>query len=220
MVFTAFILLFLLIVELFAILFKITGMDHRKARFQVISLLTSTGFSTKESEQIMNHTTRRKIASIIMIFGYASTVTLVSFVIKILERDIKSVYNLIIIFVIVCTGIYILNKTMLIDKCEEFIENHIRRNSLWIKFNIKEQEIISRNKGYGIVEVPLKSNNYIIGKSILESNLKSYEVQVLSIDKGDSLIKFPKKDYIFEEGDVLAVYGNLKNINSLFKKTK
>ena len=36
--------------ELFTLLFRFTGLPDEKARFQVISLLTGCGFTTRESE--------------------------------------------------------------------------------------------------------------------------------------------------------------------------
>ena len=49
-----------LLVEILAIVFRITGLDSQKARFQVISILTHTGFTTRESELIAQHPLRRK----------------------------------------------------------------------------------------------------------------------------------------------------------------
>lgn len=215
-VFISFVLLFLIVVEVFSILLKLTGLHHKKARFQVISLLTSTGFSTKESEQIVQHPTRRKIASMIMIFGYASSVTLVSFVIKILEKDARSISILVVIFAIMVVVLYLLSKIEIIDKIEAYLEDNIRTNSLWLKFDENEQEIISRNKGYGIVEIYLKEGHKIIDKSIEECKLTSIEIQILCIDKNGELVKFPTKEYVFAVKDRITVYGNLKNINMLF----
>ena len=47
--FILFLMIFLIIVDFFAILFRLTGVPIEKARFQVTSLLTGTGFTPKES---------------------------------------------------------------------------------------------------------------------------------------------------------------------------
>ncbi|MFA6709555.1 MAG: hypothetical protein WCR79_07675, partial [Fusobacterium sp.] len=59
-------------------MFRLTGMSEDKARFQVISLLTNSGFTTSESELILKSKKRRSLAKIIMIFGYTFTATIVS----------------------------------------------------------------------------------------------------------------------------------------------
>ena len=67
--FSLMILLYWVITELFAILFRFTGLPDEKARFQVISLLTGTGFTTKESEIILSSRRRRRLARATMLFG-------------------------------------------------------------------------------------------------------------------------------------------------------
>ncbi|MBT3319023.1 MAG: hypothetical protein HN948_07025 [Clostridia bacterium] len=58
-----------LLVEVLAIVFRITGLNSQKARFQVISILTHTGFTTRESELIAQHPLRRKLASALIVYG-------------------------------------------------------------------------------------------------------------------------------------------------------
>ena len=59
-----------LIVEVLSIALKVTGLDIDKARFQVISIITHTGFTTRESELITQHPTRRRIAMGLMVISY------------------------------------------------------------------------------------------------------------------------------------------------------
>ena len=47
--FSLIILIYWVITELFTIFFRFTGLPDEKARFQVISLLTGCGFTTRES---------------------------------------------------------------------------------------------------------------------------------------------------------------------------
>ena len=76
--FSLMILLYWVITELFAILFRFTGLPDEKARFQVISLLTGCGFTTKESEMILSSRPRRRLARVTMLFGYVFNITIVS----------------------------------------------------------------------------------------------------------------------------------------------
>lgn len=48
LLFSLIILLYWVITELFTFFFRLTGLPAEKARFQVISLLTGTGFTTRE----------------------------------------------------------------------------------------------------------------------------------------------------------------------------
>ena len=76
--FSFIILLYWVITELFTVLFRFTGLPEEKARFQVISLLTGCGFTTRESEMILSTRRRRRLARITMLFGYVFNITIVS----------------------------------------------------------------------------------------------------------------------------------------------
>ena len=76
--FSLMILLYWVITELFTIFFRFTGLPDEKARFQVISLLTGCGFTTRESEMILSNRPRRRLARITMLFGYVFNITIVS----------------------------------------------------------------------------------------------------------------------------------------------
>ncbi|WP_053956695.1 hypothetical protein [Inediibacterium massiliense] len=79
------ILVLLVFVEILAIALKITGLEMEKARFQVISIITGTGFTTKEAELITQHPTRRKIAELLMLISYVGTATLIGLIMGIVN---------------------------------------------------------------------------------------------------------------------------------------
>lgn len=76
--FFLFIIVYVVISDIITIFFRLTGLTEEKARFQVISLLTNSGFTTRESEAIVSSRIRRRLARATMLFGYAFTVTIVS----------------------------------------------------------------------------------------------------------------------------------------------
>ena len=78
LLFSFIILIYFVITELFTFFFRFTGLPAEKARFQVISLLTGTGFTTRESEMILSSRRRRRLARVTMLFGYVFNITIVS----------------------------------------------------------------------------------------------------------------------------------------------
>ena len=76
--FSFIVLLYWVITELFTMLFRFTGLPDERARFQVISLLTGCGYTTKESEMFLSNRHRRRLARITMLFGYVFNITIVS----------------------------------------------------------------------------------------------------------------------------------------------
>ncbi|MPM98230.1 hypothetical protein SDC9_145414 [bioreactor metagenome] len=75
-------LIYMLLISVFTILFRLTGLTQEKARFQVISLLTTSGFTTRESEIMLATLNRRRLSSQIMIIGYVFSVLIVSLIIN------------------------------------------------------------------------------------------------------------------------------------------
>ena len=81
--FSLIILIYWVITELFTILFRFTGLPDERARFQVISLLTGCGYTTRESEMLLSTRRRRRLARITMLFGYVFNITIVSALINV-----------------------------------------------------------------------------------------------------------------------------------------
>ena len=76
--FSAIVLIYWIILEMFTVMFRITGLPDDKARFQVLSILTGAGYTTKESESFVSSKMRRKLAQVTMLFGYVFNVSIVS----------------------------------------------------------------------------------------------------------------------------------------------
>jgi Trk-type K+ transport system membrane component len=68
------VLIILIVVKLGSIAFQFTGMEPKMAMFQSLSAFTNTGFTTSASEHVVQHRTRRLIATILIIAGYIGIV--------------------------------------------------------------------------------------------------------------------------------------------------
>ncbi|MDB4786514.1 MAG: hypothetical protein P8M30_20545 [Planctomycetaceae bacterium] len=68
----------LLIVRVATVALTLTGLSRELARFQARSAFTGSGFTTQESEQIMQHPVRRRIIMLLMLLGNAGIVTVIS----------------------------------------------------------------------------------------------------------------------------------------------
>lgn len=68
----------ILVVRIGAVAFQHTGFSEVTARFQAFSVFTGCGFTTSESETIVNYPVRRKIAATLMIIGNLGLVEVLS----------------------------------------------------------------------------------------------------------------------------------------------
>jgi NhaP-type Na+/H+ or K+/H+ antiporter len=76
--FLAVIAVSLIIVRVASIALTYTGLSSPLARFQARSAFTGAGFTTNESEKVVQHPVRRRIIMILMLLGNAGVVTAVS----------------------------------------------------------------------------------------------------------------------------------------------
>lgn len=205
-----------MIIETLCVIFRLTGLSEEKARFQVISILTGTGFTTKESELITNHPTRRRLAQVIMILGYIGTATLISFVVNIITSNLE-ITDFIVIVLLFFVFIYIIKNPRIIFRFDHFIETIVIRNKLVEVSKSSVYKLLNKNKGYGIYNILVENSSFLVNKTLSDSGLKQNNILVLNVDKGDRLINFPDANYLIKQGDNLLIYGNTENIINLFK---
>ncbi len=209
------IILFLLIVEIITVLFKLTGLSEEKSRFQVISLLTGSGFTTREAELITQHPTRRRLAQILMILGYVGFLTGISFLVDIIKHSM-SIKNLPVLIIFFVSIWFILRDRVFIQFLDRLIERIILRKYSKHKSPNKMYKLVTRAKGYGVYNILIDENTGLVGVSLKDSNLKPRNIIILNIDKGNQFIGFPKRDYILEKGDNILLYGKVEEILKTF----
>lgn len=217
--FGIFLIVFLIITEILCILFRLTGLSEEKAKFQVISILTGTGFTTRESELITQHPTRRILAQYAMILGYVGLATIISFLATILTNVIKNsigildIVKIAIIFIVVV--LFLKNKYLMIV-LNKLVEKIVLRSKSAGHSKRSIYSLLNQTHGYGLFEILMEEGCIFIGKTLEESELKAYHIQVLNIDKGNDFITFPSADYVIAKGDCLMIYGNKEKVIELF----
>jgi|SRR4051812_19756735 len=73
-----FVLIALLVTRIATVALRATGLSHETARFQARSAFSGVGFTTTESEDIVNHPVRRNIVLTLMLLSTAGVVTSIS----------------------------------------------------------------------------------------------------------------------------------------------
>ncbi len=218
--FIVFIFIYLMIVEIFVMLFRITGLPDEKARFQVVSMLTNSGYTTREAELVVNSRIRRKLSRFVMMFGYAFTVTIVSTVVNIFLQFRQSmtwgaVASIPMIVIVVVIAWFVRRSKWLnhlVDKIIQKIAN---------KFIYKTQTnpiiIIDKYGELSIARIdikfmPEKLNNI----TLIDSKVRAeYGINFLVRKNSDGEV-IPKADTVFQVGDTLVVMGKESSIRDLF----
>lgn len=214
------IIAYLIILEVFTVLFRLTGLREDKARFQAVSCMTNSGFTTKESELILNSVSRRYLARSMMIFGYLFAVTGVSLLVNIFIRSSgdQISWRTIGYSVAFLMIIAILTRSRwVIQKFDHVVEKVARHRSKG-EFcnNVRVLEMLHDQL---IAEVLITClPREIAGKTLLETNFRHrYKIDVLLIRRGKNILEHIKSSEQLYQGDKILVYGTKENILELFK---
>ncbi len=216
-----FIIIYFCLIKFYSVLFRITGLTREKSTFQVISLLTTAGFTTNESELIVKDKIRRRIAIAAMITGNAFSVIIVSLIISLFSNITQKQEAETLHFIFAGSGIFIclfvIYKLPFIHKIIDKVVEKLAH--LLISRNNKENVItVLDNLGkVAIAEVYIRTMPDVMdGKSLIDSGLKDkYGINVLMVKRGNKTLNV-SKDTIFQIRDCIIVFGIYQNILDLF----
>lgn len=76
------------LVRIASVAMRLTGLPDSVARFQCVSALTGTGFTTREAEMIVNYPIRRKVLILLMVAGNLGLVSIAgTFIVALVDTD-------------------------------------------------------------------------------------------------------------------------------------
>jgi hypothetical protein len=203
------------IIEINTILFSVTGIKRQVARFQVISLMTGTGFTTGESEVILGHPFRRRLGIFLILFGAFSFAVIISSLSNILSNDVltpKVLYieaGLIFLFFLLKLPFF---QKVLSDKFKEKSEETFEIDELPVS------QILLTDEADCLLEIKIDEKSSYIRKSVNECIHKEEDILVLFLMRGELRIRNKLNDCKIQAGDRLLVYGDKQLIEEKFKE--
>ncbi len=212
--------IYVMLISIFTVLFRLTGVTQEKARFQVVSLFTTSGFTTRESEIMLASLERRRLSRGIMLTGYVFSVLIVSLIINLalsIPQSKSSDFGLITILITVAFVLmFILTRIKpLQTRFTHFIENLARR-ALYSEQN--KIVILDFYHDKIIAQVFIKKlPDELRGKTLAESDIKNrYEVQIMLINRQGEALLGVSGDAVLQDGDAITVYADSKKLEELF----
>lgn len=220
--FALLILVYLIISELFTVIFRFVGLPEEKARFQVTSLLTGCGFTTRESEMILSTKQRRRLARITMLFGYVFNITVVSAFINVfLSLKEAEVGNYLIGILIPLAAVTLLILVTRIRPIHSWIDKILEKFvGTLIRSDTSNTIMLIDQIGHGtIAQVTIKTlPEEYRGVQLSETGLKEKRnILIMLVEHKDLSIEAPTAHTTFTEGDKLTVYGDYKTICRAFR---
>lgn len=221
--------MYLFAIETFSVAFKLTGLATNKIKFQVASLFTSTGFTTGESEIIVNDERRRKIAIACMYTGHIFSVLIMGLLINVFVSigitissksvafDPKEWYSIVLY---VSVAVFLLILFLKIPPINKRFSRFLEKVAIQLSYKRRNSNIITVLDVYGknaICEITLnKVPEFAVETTLFEMQLtKRFFINILSIKRGKRMIEI-SKDTMFRKGDNLVIYGRVSDIKEAF----
>jgi len=206
----------LIITRFATIALTLTGMTRESARFQARSALTGAGFTTTESEKVVNHPVRRRVVMWLMLIGNGGLVIVAALLILILGGGGEQVgfwsYAGLAVGLV---ALWFLATSQWVDRrMSQRIERLLQR---YTDLDTRDYMALLRLHGdYTISELAVAENDWLAGRRLDELGLSREGVLVLGISRSDgTFLGAPRGDSLLNAGNVLLLYGRDAAIRAL-----
>jgi len=209
------ILVSFIVVRIAAFALHLTGMEYDIAKFQALSAFTGTGFTTREAERVVRYRDRRRIITLLIIFGNAGLVTVIATLVASFTQ--VSGYSWFFIrLAIIVAAVFILYQLILRSGVGNWIARRLRRPlQRYVLRGAPPVEMIfqvSQERSVYLVRTHGKSR--IVGLSVAEAS-SAEGVRILAIYRMAGLLAKPGDDEKIAAGDRLLAYGDAKALKRL-----
>lgn len=196
---------------------QLTGMSEESAHFQSRSAFYGVGFTTNESEAVVNHPVRRRIILLLMLAGNLGIATSVATILATLSTTAGSeawVKNLLILSVglsllVIGANSHWVNRTM-----SHLITRALRR---WTTLEVHDYvALLHLRAGYSVLEINVLPGDWLADKTLSELSLSKHGVLLLGIHRaGNVFIGAPTGRTRIHSYDTLVIYGPLRYLDAL-----
>lgn len=201
----------------------LTGLSRQAARFQARSALTGAGFTTAESEYVVNHPVRRRIVMSLMLIGSAGIVSAiatlsVTFVGRGETADAWDLPIKLGILLVGVVGLLLLARNERVDIwLQRIIRRFLRRHT---DLDVRDYASLLHVHGeYSVSELEVEPGDWIAGRTLAELALSEEGVLILGVQRGpQAYLGAPRGNTLVEVGDVLIVYGPGERIEDLDRR--
>lgn len=211
----------LIVIRIATVGLTMTGVSKDLAQFQALSAFTGAGFTTQESEDIVNHPLRRRITMHLMLLGHVGVVVAIpSVVLSFLNTGGSQGWtSLLSVRVGVLAGGLLL---LFLIAMSRNVERIMWRVNTWALHRIGKIHVhdytrllrVARN--YVISELQVRYGDWLAGYTLEQLRLANEGVLVLGIEKpnGDYL-GAPRGHTRLEVDDCLILYGQQESLLDL-----
>lgn len=211
----------LIVVRVATIALSLTGLSHQLARFQARSAFTGSGFTTGESEKVMQHPVRRRIIMLLMLLGNAGFITAISsLILSFMERGssdglLAATWLRLLVLVAGLTCVWTVAHSQWVDRRLSLLITWALKR--WTDLEVRDYaELLHLSGDYSVVELLVEPDDWLAHRTLVDLKLTDEGVLVLGVEKPDGkFVGAPRGKYELVPDDNLLLYGTRSVLSNL-----
>lgn len=195
----------------------LTGLSRESARFQARSALTTTGFTTVESERIVRHPVRRRIVMTLMLIGQAGIVTVIASL-ALSFATAAAFLDTAMRLALLLGGLTLLLYLARSQRFDRMIQPLIRRLlGRFTDLDVRDYASLLHIHGeFAVSELAVEADDWIAGRTLQEVRPADEGLLVLGVQRdATTYLGAPTGATRIRAGDTLIVYGPTHRLSEL-----
>jgi hypothetical protein len=212
----------LVVVRVATVGLTMTGLSKDLAQFQALSAFTGAGFTTRESEEIVNHPLRRRIVMHLMLLGHGGIVIAVASVMLSFLNTSSNADNWTAVWwvrLFVLTIGVVMLWTM---ANSHYVERVTWRANEWALTRFGHisvhdyTQLLRLSQKFVVWEMNVQTDHWLAGRTLAESALANEGILILGIERNDGeYLGAPRGQTRIEANDHLILYGQQEALANL-----
>ncbi len=215
----------LIVVRIATVSLVYTGISKDLAQFQALSAFTGSGFTTRESEDIVNHPVRRRIVMHLMLLGHAGAVIgVVSVLLSFLNVGRSDEWNdtrwfRMTILLLGIVVFWFLTNSRHVEQLMWRVNCWTVQR--WIHLDVRDYtKLLRLGEDYVVFELIVQVGDWLAGRTLAEAQLSREGVLVLGIERpGGEYVGVPRGHTQILAGDCLILYGSQETLLDLDQRS-
>jgi hypothetical protein len=195
------------------VLLEATGLERRKARFQALSAIVGCGFTTGESESIVNHPRRRSIIFWLMVLGNSAVLGLIVAVVTGVGARERPFWLFFVVLGGFIAALIIASRLGLFRWVNNAVVSVVTR--AFVRDLHRPHEVLHQADAYGVVLVTVSRDAVAAGLTVGNCGLSAIGGIVLAVERKGAVLSLPAAEVKLEADDRVLCYGNMAKISGL-----